>query len=131
MTGGFAIDDDDLESGDGVVTGGGHQGSGWEFEYDFNIDTFPFHLLPTLTQMHEEEMMDGNVTGHRQQSQRSKRDQYDDDRGHRKNTSTLNVLVEDEVESVRLSGHRDMGRKKRKRRNTTKESLEWSGGVDR
>jgi len=122
MTGRFDVCDED-EDGDGAVTGGqgGHQGSGWEFEYDFNIDTFPFHLLPTLTQMHEEEVADGVVTGRNGnghgQSQR-------DDRGHRKKTSTLDVLVEDEVESVRASGHRDMARKRRKRRNTTKESLE-------
>jgi len=128
MTGRFDVDDEDLESGDGAVTGGPRGGSGWEFEYDFNIDTFPFHLLPTLTAMYEEEVADGHVTG-RGASARGQRE----DRGHRKQTSTLDVLVEDEVESVRLAGHREMGKKKRKRErkrktrnypNSTKDSLE-------
>merc|ERR1712079_73928 len=46
-------------------TGAPAMGSGWEFEYNFDIDNFPFHLLPTLAAMNEEEMTDGdgNVTG--------------------------------------------------------------------
>merc|ERR550525_662743 len=66
-------------------TGAPAMGSGWEFEYNFDIDNFPFHLLPTLAAMNEEEMTDGdgNVTGnydnrHHQlhgRSGRKKRDQ--------------------------------------------------------
>jgi len=126
MTGGF-----DLGIGDGdghQETGGAqqHGGCGWEFEYDFNIDTFPFHLLPTLTQMYEDEAADGNVTGG-STPQKPKKSKRRKDRGHghhRQQSSTLDVVMEDQVESIRLQGHRDMGKKKRKRRNTTKDSFE-------
>merc|ERR1712173_546654 len=52
-------------------------------------------------------------------------------RTHQKQqSSTLNVVMEDEVESIRLQGHRDMGKKKRKRRQTTKDSSAFDCGVE-
>merc|ERR1719229_65893 len=122
-------------------TGAPAMGSGWEFEYNFDIDNFPFHLLPTLAAMNEEEMTDGdgNVTGnpYRGRSNRKNRangrenEEKRKRRTHQKQqSSTLNVVMEDEVESIRLQGHRDMGKKKRKRRQTTKDSSAFDCGVE-
>merc|ERR1712083_920565 len=112
--------------GDGNETGMAQgMGGGWEFEYDFNIDTFPFHLLPTLANMNEEEMVDGNAT--RPISRQTT--------GHRKVSSTLDILVEDhqaiaaqsDVTTPKLKAHRGMGKKRKRkphRRTTTVETLD-------
>jgi len=111
MTGGIALGDDSEDGVDGAdpeaVTGGG---SGWEFEYDFNVDTFPFHLLGTLSAMTEAEStpLDGAVTG-----------------GPRRKRSTLDIVVEDRAEPVRLVRSRKRRTKAApKRRTTTASSLE-------
>merc|ERR1712083_700885 len=96
-----------------------------------NIDTFPFHLLPTLVNMNEEEMVDGNDT---RPVSRQNTGRYSE-RGHRKVSSTLDVLVEDhqaiaaqsDVSTPKLKAHRGMGKKRKRkphRRTTTIETLD-------
>merc|ERR1712083_176198 len=96
-----------------------------------NIDTFPFHLLPTLVNMNEEEMVDGNDT---RPVSRQNTGRYSE-RGHRKVSSTLDVLVEDhqaiaaqsDVSTPKLKAHRGMGKKRKRkphRRTTTVETLD-------
>merc|ERR1711879_630632 len=49
----------------------------------------------------------------------------------RQQSSTLDVVMEDEVESIRLQrSHRDMGQKKKKRRQTTRDSSAFDCGVE-
>merc|ERR1719492_395158 len=84
---------------------------------------------------------DGNVTGHygnygHSKGKRQRRDREQEKkkrRGHQKQqSSTLDVVMEDDVESIRLRGHRDMGKKKRKRerRQNTRDSSAFDCGVE-
>merc|ERR1719229_1640327 len=121
---------DGLDGNETGMTQG--MGGGWEFEYDFNIDTFLFHLLPTLANMNEEEMVDGNDT---RPVSRQNTGRYSERPAHRKISSTLDVLVEDhqaiaaqsDVSTPKLKAHRGMGKKRKRkphRRTTTIETLD-------